>query len=451
MSQAKIQIGGAPAGGGGNKPGGPISAKRYLWMGALVLLVLVGGFGGWAVFSQLAGAVVASGQVEVDQNRQVVQHPDGGVVEEIAVEEGDFVEAGDVLLRLDPTLLRSELAIVESQLFELMARRGRLNAERDEAEDILFDDELLKVAQNRPEVQELIDGQTNLFEARMETMAREIETLEKRRRQIETQITGIESQQTSMERQLSLINVELEKQRNLLEQGLTQAATVLDLEREHADLTGSQGELVAEKGLAEERITEIELEILKLGTSRREEAITQLRDLQFRELELAEQRRSLLERLSRLDIRAPVSGIVYGKTVFTPRSVIRSADPVMYLIPQDRPLIIAVRISPTDIDKVYPGQDVRLRFSAFDSRTTPELTGLVTLLSADSFVDENAGVAYYRAEIQLPEEELVKLPENLQLIPGMPVEAFLRTEDRSPMNYFVQPLATYFARAFRES
>lgn len=453
MSQTKIQIGGAPSGGGsgrGNK-GGPISAKRYLWLGALILLVLVGGFGGWAVFSQLAGAVVVGGQVEVDQNRQVVQHPDGGVVAEIAVDEGDFVEAGDILLQLDPTLLRSELAIVESQLFELMARRGRLDAERDEAEEIVFDEELVAIAENRPEVQELIDGQRNLFEARRETMAREIETLEKRRRQIETQITGIESQQTSMERQLGLITVELDNQRGLLESGLTQTATVLNLEREHADLTGRQGEMVAEQGLAQERITEIELEILKLGTGRREEAITQLRDLQFRELELAEQRRSLLERLSRLDIRAPVSGIVYGKTVYTPRSVIRPADPVMYLIPQDRPLIIAVRVSPTDIDKVYPGQDVRIRFSAFDSRTTPELTGVVTLLSADSFVDENAGVAYYRAEIQLPEDELGKLPETLQLIPGMPVEAFLRTEDRSPMNYFVQPLATYFARAFRES
>lgn len=429
----------------------PLSPKRYVLFGATVLAVLVLGFGGWAVLSQISGAVVAAGQVEVDQNRQVVQHPDGGVVEEISVEEGELVEAGDVLVRLDPTLLRSELSIVESQLFELMARRGRLEAERDEKDEITFDPELLDIAADRPEVQDLIDGQVSLFRARAETLAREIEQLEKRKTQIETQIEGIEAQQAALQRQHELVSAELEKQEGLLSGGLAQGRTVLSLQQQESQLTGTMGELTAQKGLAEERITEIDIQILKLGNTRRETANTELSDLKYRELELAEQRRSIIERLSRLDLRAPVSGIVYGKTVFTPRSVIRPADPVLYLIPQDRPLIIAVRVSPTDIDEVFAGQEVVLRFSAFDSRNTPELSGKVVTISADAFTDEQAGFSYYRAELELPEAELDKIPEGLTLIPGMPVEAFIKTADRTPLAYLVKPLTDYFAKAFRES
>ncbi len=428
-----------------------LSPGRYLVIGLLTLVLLVGGFGGWAVFAEISGAIVASGQVEVDQNRQVVQHPDGGVIAEIAVQEGDLVEAGTILVRLDSTLLRSELAIVENQLFELMARRGRLEAERDQIDDITFEEELLQIAGQRPEIAELVEGQARLMEARRDSMDREAEQLRKRRQQIETQVFGIEAQQASLNEQLKLIREELRDQKTLLDRGLAQASRVLSLQREEARMAGTMGELTAQKGQAEERATEIDIEILKLTTTRREEAITSLRDLLYRELELAEQRRSLRERLSRLDIRAPSSGIVYGKTVFAPRSVVRAAEPLMYLIPQDRPLVIAVRIEPTDIDEVFLGQSVVLQVAAFDSRTTPELFGRVVQLSADAFVDEASGRTYYRAEIVLPEEEIAKLPEGLALIPGMPVQSFVRTADRTPLAYLMQPLTDYFTRAFRES
>ena len=173
--------------------------------------------------------------------------------------------------------------------------------------------------------------------------------------------------------------------------------------------------------------------------------------MQFRELELAEQRRALLGRLNRLDIRAPVSGIIYSKQVFTPRSVIRAADPVMYLIPQDRPLVVAAQVEPIHVDQVFVSQEVVVRFSAFDSRTTPELFGTVVQVSADAFTDERSQRTYYRAEIRLSEDEIAKLPEGLVMIPGMPVEAFIRTEDRTPLAYLVKPLSDYFAKAFRES
>lgn len=427
------------------------SVRTPLILGFVSLLVLLGGFGTWATRSEIAGAVVAGGRIEVDRNRQVVQHPDGGVVEAVLVDEGDRVEKGDVLIRLDPTLKRSELNATQSQLFEIMARRGRLEAERDGDDTITFDPELVAMAATNPSVRELMEGQQRLFDARAISIAKETETLEQRREQIATQITGLEAQTTALSRQIELIGQELADQQSLLDRGLAQASRVLALQREEANLQGEVGELTASAAEARQRITETDIEILKLGTARIEESITNIRDLQYREFELAETRASLQEQLSRMDITAPVAGIVYGLTVFAERSVIRAADPVLYIIPQDRPLIIAAQVEPINVDEVYPGQEVTLRFSALDSRTTPELFGHVLQVSPDSFNDETSGLSFYRTEIQLDEGELAKLPEGLALVPGMPVEAYIRTADRTPLAYLVKPLTDYFSKAFRES
>ena len=231
-----------------------LSTRRYMVMGILGLLILVGGFGGWAVMANISGAIIASGQVEVDQNRQVVQHPDGGVVSEIVVDEGDLVAAGDLLLRLDPTLLASELSIVESQLFELTARRGRLEAERDGTDTVTFDAELVALAAERPELQDLIDGQSRLFDARNNSLQKESEQLAKRRTQITTQVDGINAQMASLETQSELIAKELADQQSLLDRGLAQATRVLALQREEARLGGTMGELVASGAQAGDRI-----------------------------------------------------------------------------------------------------------------------------------------------------------------------------------------------------
>ncbi|NRB36100.1 MAG: HlyD family type I secretion periplasmic adaptor subunit [Rhodobacteraceae bacterium] len=429
----------------------PWSARRPLILGFIGLFVLVGGFGGWAVMSTIAGAVVAPGQIEVDRNRQVVQHLDGGIVAEINVDEGDRVEAGDTLLRLDAQLLNSELLITEGQLFELMARRGRLEAERDGLEEITFDPDLLVAALSRDAVGELIRGQNRLFEARKISTAKEVEQLQKRRGQILNQVEGIKAQQGSLGTQLSLIERELVNQQNLLAKGLTQASTVLALQREQASLDGRLGELRAGEAQAEGRITEIDIEILKLDTQLREEAITRLRDIQYREVELAEQRRTIMERLNRLELRAPVSGVIYGMQVHTPRSVLRPADPVLFIVPQDRPLVIAAQVNPINVDEVWEGQEVTLRFSGLDQRQTPELFGTVARLSPDAFVDDATQASYYRAEIELSEDQAARLPEGTVLVPGMPVEAYIRTTDRSPMAYLVKPLTDYFVKAFRET
>jgi HlyD family type I secretion membrane fusion protein len=424
------------------------SARGPLIGGFLGLLVLVGGFGAWAVLTHITGAVIAPGQVEVDQNRQVVQHPDGGVVSEILVKEGDAVAEGDLLIRLDPSELQSELAVVEGQLFEVLARRARFEAERDGAPALVFEP-LLANSEN-PVAAELIEGQERLFEARLESAEAEKAQLSKRRDQIRDQIEGIRAQQAATAEQSRLIELELADQQSLLDRGLAQATRVLALQREKASLTGQAGELTASVAQAEGRITETEIEILRIETTRREDAITRLRDLQFNEIELSERRRALIERLDRLDIRAPVSGIVYGMQVFAPRSVIRPADPVLFLIPQDRPLIITTQVEPIHIDQIHPGQTVTVRFPAFDQRRTPELMGRIILVSADAFQDEQSRMSFYRAQVELLPGEIGRLPAEMTLLPGMPVEAFIRTGERTPFDYLAKPLADYFTRAFRE-
>ncbi len=424
------------------------SAAGPLIAGAVALVILLGGFGAWAALSQISGAIIASGRIEVDQNRQVVQHPDGGVVEEILVKEGDTVEAGDLLIRLDSEALLSELAVVEGQLLEVLARRARFEAERDDAEKLEFAELLL--SSDNPIATELMEGQSRLYEARRETEKQQAEQLSKQREQIADQIVGIEAQQAALETQLDLLKEELTSQKSLLDRGLAQSARVLALQREEANLLGRSGELAATAAQAEGRITEIEIQLLQLVAQRREDAISRLRDLQFNEIELSERRRALRLQLDRLDIRAPVSGVIYGMKVFAPRSVIRAADPVLFIVPQDRPLVISSRVLPTDIDQIFVGQEVNLKFPAFDQRRTPELTGTVMQVSADAFQDESSQVSYYRAEIQLAEGEANRLPDSMTLIPGMPVEAFIRTGDRTPLAYFMKPLSDYFAKAFRE-
>ncbi|MEQ6249258.1 HlyD family type I secretion periplasmic adaptor subunit [Sulfitobacter sp. HNIBRBA3233] len=427
------------------------SAWQPLVIGFLGILVLFGGFGSWAVLSNIAGAVVASGRIEVESNRQVVQHDTGGTVAEIFVSEGDLVTAGEQLIRLDPTQYESELALIEGQLFELMARRGRLEAQRDERDTVDFDPELVAMAAVNADAAELMKGQRNLFEARSESIAREIEQLGKRRNQIEDQIVGIGAQEESLATQLSLIQEQLASQQTLLDQGLSQAATVLGLKREQARLIGEIGELAATRAQAEGQVTTIEIEVLKLGTRAREEAISELREIRYRELSLVEQRRALKAQIERLDIRAPVSGIVYSMQITTPRSVIQPAQPVMYLVPQDRPLVIAARVMPTNIDEISVGQEVKLMLSSLDQRTTPELTGVVTLISADAIDDEATGVSYFRAEIILQAGQMERLPDGTVLVPGMPVDAFIKTGDRTPLAYLVKPMADYFKRSWRES
>jgi HlyD family type I secretion membrane fusion protein len=425
------------------------TGKTYVILAFLGLVVLIGGFGSWAAIANISGAIISSGRVAVDRNRQVIQHPHGGVVEAILVREGARVVTGDPLLRLDPSELSSERQILGDQLNEALVRTARLEAERDNTDTIAFPEHLADVARTVPDVADMITGQRNLFGASREALNREVEQLVRRKGQIGNQIDGIGAQQKALSLQLGFLDEELKAQQSLLSRGLAQAPRVLALQRENARLLGQVGEFGATVAELEGEATQMDLEVLKLRGRAREKAISELRDLQFQRVGLSEQVRALDERLSRLVIRAPIGGVVHDMQVFAERAVIRSGDPILYIVPQDRPLVIQTRVEPIHIDQVSPGQPVTLRLPAFDARTTPELFGSILRISPDALTDQATGATYYEVEILPDEGEIAKLGDQV-LLPGMPVEAYLRTDDRTPLSYLIKPLADYFNRAFRE-
>ncbi|WP_299153606.1 HlyD family type I secretion periplasmic adaptor subunit [uncultured Tateyamaria sp.] len=428
---------------------GTWTAKGPLFVGALALLILVGVLGVWSVQARISGAVIASGMIQVESNRQVLQHPEGGVVGALMVKDGDQVAAGDVVLKFDDTRLVSELAVIEGQLFEILARKARLKAERDGLSALVVSDELQELAAEDPEVQALIDGQAQLFEARATSLQQSSEQILEQIAQAENQIEGASAQLAALETQQGLIESELGDSQQLFEKGLTPASRVSSLQREQARLLGEIGSTTASVAQLRGQIAALNIERIALTSRLREEAITALRDLQFQEVELVQQRLITKDTLSRMDVRAPVSGVVYGSRIFALQSVVSPAEAIMYIIPQDQPMVVSSRVDPIDVDQVHVGQDASLRFAALDQRMTPEIFGQVTKLSADVFVDEATGASYYQVELVPKEGEMTKLNGQI-LLPGMPVEAFITTAERSPLNYLSKPLTDYFTRAFRE-
>ncbi len=425
-------------------------ARRFLALGFVSLAVLVFGFGGWSAFARIAGAVIAAGTLEVEGNRQIVQHPTGGVIEAILARDGDWVEAGQVLLRFEGNKIRSDLAVTEGQLFEIVARKNRLAAERDGLDAIAFDPDLLARAKTSPETTALISGQNLQFETGRAALAEEASALRKRMAQTEKQIEGLAAESAAAERQANLIRQGLVNQEKLLAQGLTRQAEVLTPQRELARLEGMTGQIDARTAENRARISEIEIEILRLTTQLRKDAIAELRDLEFREIELREHRAKFKDEIARLELRAPVSGLVYGSTADTLGAVVRPADPIMFVVPQGVPLVVRARIEPIHIDQVRVSQKAVLRFPAFNSRTTPEVDGEVIAVSADAIEDDRTGLTYFRASIRLNKAARAKLGA-VMLLPGMPADAFIETEERSPLSYFVKPIGDYFNKAFRES
>jgi HlyD family secretion protein len=431
--------------------GAGFTAARWpLVVGAVSIVALVAGFGTWAAVTEIDGAVVASGRVIVDRNRQAVQHPDGGVVREVTVTEGARVAAGDVLVRFDPTLAEAELRGVEGQLAEILARRARLEAERDNLTTISFEPELLDKARHDPATARYVDGQTRLFEMRKDGLEQEVVQLENKQLQLQNQIGGIDAQLAALDRQSELVDEEMTVQRELLEKGLAQSTRVRTLEREVARLAGMKGEMVASRAQAMEQISEISIQMLRLKMSRQQEALTTQRDLEMTELQLEQQREALRTQLDRMEVRAPVAGVVYDLRILGPQSVVRPADPMMFIVPQDRPLMIEVKVRPLNVNSVHVSQEVIVRFPAFDMRQTPDLMGRVALVSPDAFVDGESGAPYYRAEVELAEAELAKLHEDQVIIPGMPVDSFIRTGEHTPIAYLLAPIARYFGSALRD-
>ena len=441
--------GGAPNSGGATKSW---TARRYLYPGLGITLALFLGVGVWSAYAQIAGAVIASAELRVQNKRQTVQHLEGGVVEEIMVRDGEFVTAGDVLMRLDSTSVAANLEIVEAQLDELMARRVRLEAEGLEAE-MTPNEEVLERAEQRPQAKRMLEGQKSLFEARRETMQQQLQQLEGRIEQTKDEIKGGEAQIAALDRQLELIREELTANRDLLRRGLIEKSRVTALEREEARLDGQRGALVSQIAQSKGRISEVEIRMLELRSTRREEAITQLRDMTAQIAELSERRTALAESLSRMVIRAPDNGIVLDMTVNTVGGVVSPAEPLLYLVPTEAPLVVEARIETFARDEVYTDQPATVLFPGFNQRTTPELIGKVGKVGADKLEDQRTGMPYYVVEIDVPEQEWQRLRDSIgtELAPGMPAEAHIQTGERSAASYFLKPLMDNFRRAWIES
>lgn len=422
------------------------------WMamltGFVALAALVGGLGYWSVTAQLAGAVVAPGIIRVESNRQVIQHPDGGVVGEILAKDGDRVEAGDVLIRFDPTKLRLELNVVEGQLYEIAARVARLEAERDHSDRVVFPDFLMDVAATNEAVHEQMEGQLQQFAATLHAYNQEQKLLNETVKQLEDRVRGLIAQLKAVDMRSEIIAAQLTNKRSLLERGLSLSSAVADMELEEAALIGERGRIVAEIAEHKGQVAAVGIQRIKLETDRSGMAIQRLRDLQYSMIELTERRKELKEALNRLEVKAPVAGVIYGSKVHALQSVVKPADSIMFVVPQDQNLVIATRISTSDIDQVAVGQDTTLRFTAFNQRQTPELEGTVSFVAADATTDETSGQSFYMVEM-LPKPKEFERLEGQILLPGMPVEGFIKTDTRTPLAYLTKPLTDYFERAFR--
>ena len=424
------------------------SMRRHLVAAIVVVLVLVVGGGGWAATTAISGAVVASGSVVVDSNVKKVQHPTGGIVGELRVRDGDRVHAGDVVVRLDETVTRANLAIVTKGLGELMARKARLESERDGLDTITFPAQLVADAGD-PDRAAAMDSERKLFNLRKTARSGQKAQLKERIAQLGEEITGLAAQQNSKAKEIALIERELAGVRELWKQNLVQLTRLTALEREAARLDGERGQLVAAAAQAKGKIAETTLQVLQIDQDIASDVAKELREVDGKIGELVERKVAAEDQLKRTDIRAPQDGTVFQLAVHTIGGVITAGDPIMLIVPEADNLSVEVKVNPQDIDQLQLNQKAILRFSAFNIRTTPEIEGVVTRISADTSTDQRTGQSYYTVRIAMPADQIERLGE-VKLLPGMPVEAFMQTRDRTMLSYLIKPLHDQFLRAFRE-
>jgi HlyD family secretion protein len=424
------------------------SMRRHLVGAIVVVLILVVGVGGWAATAVISGAVVASGSVVVDSNVKKVQHPTGGIVGELRVRDGDRVHAGDVVVRLDETVTRANLAIVTKGLGEMMARKARLESERDGLDTITFPAQLVADAGD-PDRAAAMDSESKLFNLRKTARSGQKAQLRERIAQLGEEITGLAAQQNSKAKEIALIDRELAGVRELWKQSLVQLTRLTALEREAARLDGERGQLVAAAAQAKGKIAETTLQILQIDQDIASDVAKELREVDGKIGELVERKVAAEDQLKRTDIRAPQDGTVFQLAVHTVGGVITAGDPIMLIVPEADNLSVEVKVNPQDIDQLQLNQKAILRFSAFNIRTTPEIEGVVTRISADTSTDQRTGQSYYTVRIAMPADQIERLGE-VKILPGMPVEAFMQTRDRTMLSYLIKPLHDQFLRAFRE-
>jgi membrane fusion protein, type I secretion system len=422
--------------------------ENELRTGLRVLLVAVGIGGGWLTLMPLAGAVVVPGNLVVQSDVKAIQHPTGGIVAEIKVDNGNHVAAGDLLVRLDPTQAKAALQSVSKQLDEQRAKIARLIAERDGVDEPQYPSELTS-RMNEDSVRALIASENSLFKARSNTRQSQKDLLQGRVSQLNDEIAGMQSQSESKSKQIELINGELQGVQDLYDKRLVPLTRLTTLQREAARIDGERGQMVSSIAETKSKIGEAQLQIVKTDQDFRTEVVKDLGEAQAKEGELVEKGIAARDQLQRIEIRSPTSGTIHQLAVHTIGGVVKAGETIMEVVPDSDELQVEAHVPPKDIDHVHMGQEAFVRFSAFNQRTTPQLTGQVSFVSPDTTTDQHTNTTFYTMRIVLSEDERHRLG-NVQLMPGMQAEVFVQTGKRTMMSYLMKPITDQLRRAFVE-
>jgi HlyD family type I secretion membrane fusion protein len=414
--------------------------------GVVLALCLVVGCGGWAALARLEGAVVTTGSVKVDQNLKEVQHRDGGIVKTLTVRQGDLVKEGQILATLDDVQIRAELLIVKSQLAESLGRKARLIAERDNLASIGFANDIKLLAASADSI---IHGETRLFDGNRLGRESQKEQLELSIVQTGEEIKGMEARLAAKKEEIELVGAEREKLQMLFDKKIVDYSRVYTAHRDWARILGEHGEITAGIARAKGKASEIRVQIIAVDQNASTEAQRDLRTVDARISELNERKLAIEDRLSRTEIRAPVAGYVNELFVYTIGGVITPAARLATIVPENAELRFEVKISPVDIDQVREGQSARVRLTAFNRTTTPEIKAKVTMVSPASAKDPANGQEHYIAYVQIIEDALPQL-KGIRLVPGMPAEVYISTQERTAASYLTKPFVDQMNRAFRE-
>ena len=426
------------------QPSGP---NKVVLIGIAIILLAFGGFGTWAATAPLDSASVAPGTVVVESNRKAIQHLDGGVIKNIVVSNGDVVQPGQVLVQLDATEQKANLESVRAKLDSALARQARLLAERDGKDTIDFPKELERRS-DKPEVRAIMAGERSSFTERRRTRQGQVAIQKQKIARLEQQINGVRAQLASKDRQTQILSDELKSLRKLHEQGLFPKTRVLQRERQLAKLEGDMGADRASIARAQAQISKAELQIEQVRQEFQEKVVSELRKVEDRVTELRKKLVMANERLARTTITAPQAGVVQNMQVHTEKSaVVRPGQQIMQIIPDNDELIIEAEVKPRDIDRVEEGQKAEVRISAFEMRTTPVLFGHVETVSADRIVPKESDKAFYKARVRIGADELEKLGGK-KLQAGMPAQVFIKTGERTMLQYLINPLTDAMSTAF---
>lgn len=425
------------------------SIARHMRLAILWTVLFGGTAAAWSIVAPLDEAVVAVGTVTVESSVKKVQHPTGGVIGEILVHEGAHVKSGDLLLRLDETTPRANLGVIINELTSLRLRQARLVAERTGADQLTVPVDIETRSASDATVKLSIEQERQLHLSRIATGNGQKLQIKERINQLRQEISGMEKQRDATVNQIKLSVDEHDGLRGLEEQGLVHKPRMNSLRRDIARNEGMLGDLTAKIASAQGKITESELQILQLDKDHAAEVTQELRDVETKIGEFNEKRINAEDQLRRVEVRAPISGAVHQLQVHTIGGVVSSSDILMLLVPEADRLIVEARVNPQDIDQVFVGQPTRIRFSAFNQRTTPEVEGRLFRIGSDLVREEHSGHSYFTVAAEVTDAELAKL-KNLKLKPGMPAEVFVKTGSRTLASYLVKPMTDQFQRGLRE-